>query len=316
MSAVREPGERGGPLVSLILVTYNSARLLPAFFDALAGTRYAPYELIAVDNASADGTAEELARRPGVRLLANAANVGFGRACNQGARAASGSLLVFLNPDVLVTPLWLDALTERMAQHPDAAIISPQTVAPGEARAAPEPAERRAVEAAAVPGCAMMMRRCAWEQLGGFDEQIFLYWEDTELCWRAWLCGWRVLEDLEATVVHTRGASGGGAQWDAEAVKNGLYVHLKLLGWRPVARFAARQAAKTALRLASGRGGALLDAWRWNLRHLGETLARRQELRRHARGDLRHLEQLIAAHTARQRRERSERQAMRHHHEP
>jgi N-acetylglucosaminyl-diphospho-decaprenol L-rhamnosyltransferase len=313
MSLQARSGERA--LISLILVTYNSAGLLPAFFEALADTSYAPYELIAVDNASADGTATELARRPGVRLLANAENVGFGRACNQGARMATGSLLVFLNPDVLATPGWLDVLTRRMEEHPDAAIVAPQSVAPGQVRAVSPAPGRLAEEAAAVPGCAMMMRRAAWEALGGFDERIFLYWEDTELCWRAWMGGWRVLEDLEARVVHTRGASGGGARWDAEATKNGLYAHLKLLSWPLVARFGARQALKTALRLAVGRGGGLLHAWRWNLTHLGETLARRRELRRHARGDLRRLERLIAAHAARQRREHTLQRAARRGHD-
>lgn len=311
-----EPTSAEQLLISLILVTYNSATLLPAFFTALAGTRYAPYELIAVDNASTDSTTELLALRPGVRLLANEENIGFGRACNQGARIASGALLVFLNPDVLATPQWLNLLARRMAAHPDAAIIAPQTLAPEDVTgvaelAALEPQQTGACEVAAVPGCAMMMRRAAWQALGGFDERIFLYWEDTELCWRAWMGGWRVLEDLEARVFHTRGASGGGARWDAEATRNGLYVHLKLLRWRQIARFIARQAAKTAVQLASGQGsgrdGKLLEAWRWNLRHLGETLAQRRELRRRTRTDLRRLEQLIDRHAARQRRERRER---------
>src|SRR4051812_3573298 len=86
------------PLVSLIIVTYNSAPLLPAFFAALATTTYAPYEVLVVDNASQDGTPQLIATNyPAARLLANHENLGFGRACNQGARATHGKLLVFLN---------------------------------------------------------------------------------------------------------------------------------------------------------------------------------------------------------------------------
>src|SRR4051812_40880444 len=86
------------PLVSLIVVTYNSAPLLPAFFAALATTRYAPYEVLVVDNASQDGTPQLVGTDyPAARLLANRENLGFGRACNRGARAAHGQLLVFLN---------------------------------------------------------------------------------------------------------------------------------------------------------------------------------------------------------------------------
>jgi N-acetylglucosaminyl-diphospho-decaprenol L-rhamnosyltransferase len=335
------------PLVSLVLVTYNSAGLLPAFFDALVTTSGVSYELIAVDNASSDGTAAALAARAGVRLIANRENLGFGRACNQGAAVARGELLVFLNPDVLVNASWLAILAHRMDQRPDAAIIAPQTVIDqGPRTKNQEPRTKnqgpptddprpptddprpQAIDArrgwtgadgrrsslvdgpwsalvretAAVPGCAMMIRRAAWEALGGFDEQIFLYWEDTELCWRAWLHGWRVLEDLEATVVHERGGSGGGARWEGEATKNGLYTHLKLLRLRVALPYIVRQALKTAVRLIRGQGNDLLEAWRWNWRGLGLTLAQRRELLRSATGDTAHLERLIGIHAARQRR--------------
>lgn len=302
-------------LVSLVLVTYQSAALLPGFFEALAATRDVPYEVIAVDNASADGTAAALARYPGVRLVANGQNRGFGRACNQGAALARGELLVFLNPDVRATPAWLALLSRRMAAHPDAAIIAPQTIAPASAPGSPlAPGgsgaggeggrPTGAIEAGAVPGCAMMVRRAAWEALGGFDERIFLYWEDTDICWRAWLGGWRVLEDLEAAVVHDRGGSGGGVRWAAEAMKNGLYAHLKLRAWPAVLDYAARQAASTLAHLGRGRRAAFADAWRWNARGLGVALAQRRAIRGRATPErLARLEHLAAAHAARQRAE-------------
>jgi len=294
------------PLVSLIVVTYNSAPLLPDFFAALATTKYAPYEVLVVDNASQDGTPQLVATDyPAVRLIVNRENLGFGRACNQGARAARGELLVFLNPDVFVTPDWLAILAHRVSEYPDAAIICPTTLYPSQ----PAPiATASVVESAAVPGCALLMPRAAWQELGGFDEQIFLYWEDTELCWRAWLLGRRVLVDLEALVYHERGGSGGGGRrWDAEQTKNGLYTHLKLMRWRRALPFAALLAAKTlAKMLVRGRPG-LLEAWRWNWRHLGQTLAVRHELRRTAHGDPAALERRIAAHERRQRSERAER---------
>jgi N-acetylglucosaminyl-diphospho-decaprenol L-rhamnosyltransferase len=291
------------PLVSLIVVTYNSAPLLPDFFAALATTKYAPYEVLVVDNASQDGTPQVLtADYPAIRLIANRENLGFGRACNQGARAARGELLVFLNPDVFVTPDWLAILVRRVAEYPDAAIICPTTLYPDQ----PAPIAIVAVEeAAAVPGCAMLMPRAAWQELGGFDERIFLYWEDTELCWRAWLLGRRVLADLEALVYHKRGGSGGGQRWDAEQVKNGLYTHLKLMRWRRTLPFAALLVGKTLAKLVLRRQPGLLVAWRWNWRHLGQTLAVRRELLRVRRGDPAVLERRIAAHARRQRRERT-----------
>ncbi|MEO7911316.1 MAG: glycosyltransferase family 2 protein [Roseiflexaceae bacterium] len=288
------------PLVSLIVVTYNSAALLPDFFAALGATSYAPYEVLVVDNASLDGTPQLVsADYPATQLIANRDNLGFGRACNQGARAARGELLVFLNPDVYVTTNWLTILVRRVAEHPDAAIICPTTLYPDQ----PVPIATAAVEeAAAVPGCAMLMPRAAWQKLSGFDEQIFLYWEDTELCWRAWLLGQRVLVDLEALVYHERGGSGGGGlRWDAEQIKNGLYTHLKLMRWRRVIPFAVLLAGKTFAKLVLRRQPELLDAWRWNWRHLGQTLAARRKLLHARRGDPAALERRIAAHVRRQR---------------
>jgi GT2 family glycosyltransferase len=237
---------------------------------------YAPYEVLVVDNASRDGTPGLVAERyPEVKLLANSQNLGFGRACNQGARAARGALLVFLNPDVIVTPGWLTILVRRASQYLDAAIICPTTLYPGQ----PPPSTAMVVEElAAVPGCAMLMPRAAWEELGGFDEQIFLYWEDTELCWRAWLLGWRVLADLEALVYHERGGSADGRRWDDQRIKNSLYTYLKLMRWRRVIVFAALLAAKTLVKVVLRRQPGLLNAWRWNITHLGLTLAARRAI--------------------------------------
>lgn len=302
------------PLVSLIVVTYNSAALLPAFFAALATTDYAPYEVLVVDNASGDTTLRYLSEtQPQVRVLANPTNVGFGRACNQGAQSAHGQLLVFLNPDVIVTPDWLTILVRHSHEHPDAAIICPTTLYPDQSQpAATTPVE----ETAAVPGCALMVRRVAWQAIGGFDEHIFLYWEDTELCWRAWLLDWRVLADLEACVYHERGGSTGGQRWDAERTRNSLYTYIKLLRWRRVVPFAVSLAAKTLVKLALRRERGLLAAWKWNFTHLGLTLAQRRALVQRRRGDITMLERRITVHSRRLRRERRERRwqrwALRH----
>jgi N-acetylglucosaminyl-diphospho-decaprenol L-rhamnosyltransferase len=307
------------PLTSLILVTYNSALLLPDFFAALHATRDATYEVLVIDNASSDRTPQLVAEcYPQARLLANAENLGFGRACNQGAHVARGELLVFLNPDVIVTPDWLATLARHMREHPDAGIICPTTLYADEERSGTrdwglgiENQHRSqsptVADTAAVPGCAMMVRRAAWEQLDGFDERFFLYWEDTELCWRAWLLGWRVLEDFEARVYHERGGSAGDRRWDQERTKNALRTYLKLMRWRRTLPFVALLLAKTVVKIAIRREPGLLTAWSWNWRHLGETLAWRRELARARHGHVAELERMIASHARRGRRERRQR---------
>ncbi|NOK61272.1 MAG: hypothetical protein GFH27_549305n41 [Chloroflexi bacterium AL-W] len=284
--------------VSLIIVTYNSAPLLPAFFATLTTTVYAPYEIIVVDNASDDNTCYYLAAEHShVRLLANQHNVGFGSACNQGAKAARGDVLVFLNPDIRVTPDWLSLLVEHITEDPDTTILCPTTLYPD---GTPQRTSTAVREVAAVPGCAMMMRTSAWQKLGGFDEHMFLYWEDIELCWRCWLSGGRVLADLQAIVYHERGGSAGDQRWDAERTKNSLYTYLKLMRWQRVIPFATQLMVKTLVKLFIGRGEGLLGAWRWNMVHLTHTLASRQQILGQDTCSSDHLERMIDIHNAEQ----------------
>ncbi|KAB8144400.1 glycosyltransferase family 2 protein [Chloroflexia bacterium SDU3-3] len=294
-------------LVSLVAVAYNSADLLPSFLDALASSGDTGFELVVVDNASTDGTLALLESAAGrlpfaLRAVEAGANLGFGRACNLGAAHAGGELLVFMNPDVRVLPGWLAGLRASSARFPDA-LICPTTLAPEEQRQ-PTPALQ---QVAAIPGAAMLVRRAVWRELGGFDEHFFMYWEDTELCWRAWLLGFQVLADLGTFVRHQRGGSAGGSRWDAERARNSLRTYLKLMRWRRALPFALLLAAKTAVKFARWRDPALLDAWRWNARHLGATLAERRALARRRRGDPALLERRAATLERRLRAERAAR---------
>ncbi|GIV96664.1 MAG: hypothetical protein KatS3mg057_1321 [Herpetosiphonaceae bacterium] len=93
-------------------------------------------------------------------------------------------------------------------------------------------------------------------------------------------------------VYHERGGSTRGRRWDAELTKNSLYSYLKLMRWRRVIPFALLLAAKTLVKLLLLRDPALLQAWGWNARHLGETLRRRRSLTRR-NADLQALERMI-----------------------
>ena len=304
MSESLQPDTKS-PLVSLIIVTYNSASLLPAFFEALTTTVYTPYEVLVVDNASQDHTQHYLtSEHSHIRLIANPQNMGFGKACNRGAAAAQGDVLVFLNPDVHVTPDWLSLLVEHITGYHDTVILCPSTPYPGKI---PQRSSTAMREVAAVPGCAMMMSKAGWQQLGGFDENIFLYWEDTELCWRCWLMGGRVLVDLQAIVYHERGGSTGYRRWDAEQTKNSLYAYLKLMRWRRVVPFVAGLMVKTLVKVLLGRGKGLWGAWTWNLKHLTQTLTLRHQILSQNTQASDHLERMIDRHNAEQRYSRQSR---------
>ena len=289
------------PLVSIVLVTYNDERFLPEYFERLDETTYSPWEQIVVDNGSTDSTLELLrARGDRLTLVENVESRGFGAACNQGAPLARGEFLLFMNADVWVTPSWMAQIVERMEAERDAGIVSPVTLP---VYKQPEPSAEPYRDVAAVPGCAMLVRRRAWEELEGFDEHFFLTWEDTELCWRARLGGWRVLEDLQSHVWHL--GRGNWRRWAAEELHNGLYTHVKLMRWRRTVPFLARSAARTAVKLALLRDAALLRAWTRLYRELPEARRERRRWLKHRDRSLA-LERLVRAHERRRRRERVE----------
>jgi len=292
------------PLVSLVLVTYNSEAPLPALLDSLEATTYEPYELIVVDNGSSDATVSLIERRrPDATLLTNAPSRGYGAGCNQGAARARGDFLVFLNPDIVVPPGWLEALVGCFQGDRRIGIVSPEVLPPGWR---PRDTDVRSVEVATVPGCAMMVSRTAWDDLGGFDETIFLYWEDTDLCWRAWLSGWQVLETLGTHVFHDEGHGGGGSRSLAgEEMKNALYVTLKLRRGRHVPLVVLGRAVSTVAKAVLWRRADVFAAWRWNVAHLRTTLERRRRCLDGTSDDrVAALERRIAGHTRRRRRER------------
>jgi GT2 family glycosyltransferase len=289
------------PLVSIVLVTYNDERFLPEYFERLDATTYEPWEQIAVDNGSTDSTRDLLRSRGGrLRLIENARSNGFGAGCNQGSQFARGDFLLFMNADVWVVPDWLDQLVRRMQEESDAGIVSPVTLP---LYKGPEPADRPYRDVASVPGCSMLVRRTAWEELGGFDEHFFLTWEDTELCWRARLAGWRVLEDLETHVWHL--GRGSWRRWAGEELHNGLYTHLKLMRWRRALPFLGRSAARTAVKLALLRDRSLIAAWSRTARELPGTLEERRRWMQDRKRS-RALERLVTTHRRRRRRERIE----------
>jgi N-acetylglucosaminyl-diphospho-decaprenol L-rhamnosyltransferase len=226
---------------SAILVTYNSA---PSIELCLAALRsQSEWERIVVDNASTDNSVERArAIDPQARVIANDRNLGFGAAANQGARIASGDILLFLNPDAIPQP---GALMEFLAalkpldvvaagglllcadRQPDRGFSVrgfPTTVAmaaeilllnrlwPG------NPVNRRyrcldldyskAQDVDQPAGACLAVRRDAWESVGGFDEAFFPVWfEDVDLCLRLRRRGWRIVYWPKARFVHSGGHS-------------------------------------------------------------------------------------------------------------
>ncbi|MBN1889980.1 MAG: glycosyltransferase family 2 protein [Thermoflexales bacterium] len=296
------------PTTSLILVNYNSGAYLKRCLSSLA-LGAVEREIILVDNASTDGSAEEIAAAfPRVRLVKSQVNRGFGGGCNLGARAAGGDYLAFLNPDTLVEPGWLEALVAALEAEPRAGLATPKILmladparintcgnemhltgltlcrGLGQARAAFE----RQEEVPAVSGAAFVIRRALFEALGGFDPDFFMYMEDTDLSLRARLAGYTCLYVPSSIVYHDYALSFGPRKTFYQE-RNRYLLLCKSLRWRtllvllPALLLAELVTWGFVLLRQPARAANKWQAYAWLARHWDQVLeARRrtQALRR------------------------------------
>lgn len=233
------------PRLSIVIVTYNSRAHLDGCLESL--TQHRPtldHEIVVVDNASPDGTADAVrARWPAVRVLDAGGNVGFARANNLGIRQTSGELILLLNPDTLAPPGTIDTLVGVLDARPDAAAVGPRLV-DGEGRAelsfgrmiSPfnelrqkvlvaghdrrlpgishyvERTTRRARLVDWVSAACLLVRRVDAEAVGLIDERYFMYTEDVDFCAALRSRGRAVLFTPDAEVTHLRGRSAASAR--------------------------------------------------------------------------------------------------------
>jgi N-acetylglucosaminyl-diphospho-decaprenol L-rhamnosyltransferase len=239
--------------VTAVIVTYQSARTVG---DALAAARRCHdaglLDLVVVDNASRDATAEILAREAGWgRVLLESVNHGFGRGCNLGLEHVKSPYTLFLNPDAAIEPAALRTMLEFMEQRPDAGIVGPATHCGGRDHPQLQPTgpfptpwsvvrealpylRRRSSVVTIVPGAApmrtgwvcgalLMIRSSLVRRLGGFDPRFFLYWEEIDLCRRAEHAGFGNWVLGTALAHHVVGASSGGGPRVGAAVAKHYY---------------------------------------------------------------------------------------------
>jgi GT2 family glycosyltransferase len=234
------------PQVSAVLVNYNAGAELGHALQSIAGEcAGVAWEAIVVDNASQDDSGGIVERfQPAVRLLRNAQNVGFARGVNQGLAATSAAVVLIMNPDCRLQPGALALLRQELERSPSYAIVGPRILNPdgsvqGSARGDPDMFTglfgrttilRRLLPSLAVSrrnvvgdrtvrhvgtgvtvdwlaGACMLARRAALQEVGGFDERYFLYWEDADVCRRLRGRGYEIRYVPAASAVHRVGHS-------------------------------------------------------------------------------------------------------------
>lgn len=276
--------------VSVIVLNHNGRPWLGPCLDALGAQRGAPAtEIVVVDNASTDGSADFVrAQYPHVVMLDAGGNLGFAGGNNAGARVACGEVLVFLNNDTVPAPDWLARLHAGLVHRADVGLATSRIVfmddpevvdsagdgyiraggafKHGHGRPAAEYGGSREVFGAC--GCAFAIRRALFESLGGFDESFFIYYEDVDLSYRARLRGSRVWYAADAIVRHAGSATFGAASPTAVyyGQRNLEWVWLKntppALLWRTAVPHAVYSLAGLA---HYARGGRFVPALRGKL---------------------------------------------------
>ncbi len=244
-------------MISVLVVNHNGREHLHHCLSQLDTQRTTFDEIVVVDNASTDGS-------PGMvredfencRLLALDDNLGFGAANNLAAAAAAGDYLLLLNSDAWLSEHSLPRLTDALDADAHLALAAPQLRYPDGRRQfawAPETGvfgealqmvrnrfEDRAWVHQQPPlwlqpligpgwfsGACVLVRRTAFEEIGGFDENIFMYFEDVDLCRRLRQAGWTLRSVDNAEAYHVKGGSRPSARGELEYRRAQLYYYRK-----------------------------------------------------------------------------------------
>lgn len=279
-------------MIAVAVISHNTRDLLLECVASVAeATHKVEAEIVVVDNASTDGSAEAVARvYPQVILLANSANLGFGSACNQAIARTSSPFVLLLNGDTRVNAPAIVAMQGCMESHPRCAAAGCALVNAAGARVAntrnflnplnqalelvgitrragPRFLRRSRRPHENTPGCdcsvdwieaaCLMVRRSALDEVGLFDERFFMYSEDEDLCFRLKRAGWSVCFCGEPAVVHHGSAS--TAQYRSQMLREFYLSQMRFLAKNRSERAARWYVTATKLALAFKKLGTRRD---------------------------------------------------------
>ena len=290
---------------SIVIVLYNGAAYLENLLGSLLEQLTPEDELILVDNASQDGSNDLVREKwPLVRLVQNVENRGFAAACNQGAGLAAGEFLVFLNQDTRPLAGWLEGLLAPFAGQPGVGLTTSKVLVMrqpelvhlcgmavhfsglsfGRGLMQPESLFTQPARVGSVSGASFAIRGGLWEQLGGFDEFLYMYSEEIDLSWRACLAGYTSLFTPESRVLHDHWSDRPGFFSLYYSKRNRYILLYKTWRWRTLLLMLPGLALADLLDLAHslrmGRNGlkASLLAWGWVVGHFGDILKARRKV--------------------------------------
>lgn len=252
-------------MLSVIILQYNNAALTKKAIASFQQHYQGEYEIILVDNNSTEAEARRIGQHlQNVRFIQNETNEGFSRGNNLAAQSAEGEILLFLNNDTITTSDFVSGVLNEFKRDASVGIIGPKLLnedfsfqiscgkPPSLLREAIDKiiysrARKRAKKTLSsleekyshsmpvewVTGAAFFIRVDIFKQLGGFDEQLFMFFEDKDLCLRARLLGKKVLYFPDASLLHLGGGSNTAISKNSIEMiyrKSQLYYYNKHLG--------------------------------------------------------------------------------------
>ncbi|MEW9700272.1 glycosyltransferase family 2 protein [Paenibacillus sp. SI8] len=224
-------------ITSIIIPNFNGLSLLKDCVNSIRKHTSAPYEIIVVDNGSTDGSIAYCSKEQ-VKLVSLPINRGFPAACNLGLRVASGSTLMLLNNDTLLTPNWLDQLLRALHSGEEVGMVGPVTNYASGKQQVQEPFTNLAdmaakynkpdaskwQDASRLVGICLLFKREMLDKVGLMDERFTPgHYEDDDFCYRARLAGYRLLIAGDCFIYHHGSAS--FQKKGEEAVKELLQIN-------------------------------------------------------------------------------------------
>lgn len=296
------------PFISVIIVNWNGKSLLHNCLTSLMRGSYKNYEILFVDNASSDGSADYIKKHfPSVTIIQNTKNLGFAGGHEVALQKAKGEAILLLNTDTVVQKDVVEKLVRVLYSRKKIAAVQPKILFDAQknlidsigcfflsngllyhfGREKPHtvPLYNKEMDVFSAKAVCLLLRRDAIEQVGLFDQDYYAYFEETDLCMRLWLAGYRVVYTPSTSVLHVGGAS--SCQSDSRFIqfhsqKNAICTYLKNLSFSNliymIPKLLLFYACASVFYLITGK---TVDAiipikaiW-WNTVHIRETLRKR-----------------------------------------
>ena len=312
------------PEISVIVVNWNGAHLLPGCLDALRRQTWRDFEVVVVDNGSSDDSLALLARDyPDVRVIAVDENLGLAGGTNVGIRATDAPIVATLNNDTEADPRWLEELRAALAAHPEAGSAASKMLLfdhrdtiqsagdfyrldglPGNRGVWEKDNGRYAQPELVFGACAgaAAYQRSMLDDVGLFDDAFFMYCEDVDLAFRGQLLGYRCIYVPTAIVYHMLSATGGGPLASYYCGRNFLRVIAKDMpgpllrrSWPRIALAQLRRALDALRHVREPAARATLRGQWDGLRELPRILAQRREVQARRRVPIRYLRSIMVA---------------------